>query len=397
MMKNVNSFFREGAKILNRIQKRIAIGSELEKLIRGCGKAAVDNAILGEIELYTSCEEELSSLFPFMPEEIEDNGTIYKALQNYTAQDVLNQDVDFEELANYILDFFGDNDDVDTSDFADELDDYVNNDIYRQYEEQFNKDVEEYIKNNLYCGGVNDNGTYYNTESGTLSGKEAPDEFEHEDVSIDDIPTLDDSVGQSSRIDDIIDVDNRDNAFVYIDGEVIEGDVNETHSQILNRFCEEHDIEEPDNGIGNDITRPNIDEVEHKLDTSKIAFGHFVNDIAFIEVCEGCSAADVVAALEDEFEPEKIYFYDREEDYITRLAKVIDDKNMQYADTKNKKYPCYDEEHIRAAWNYIHVKRDANEYSDEEYKKVYNNIVKYWKKKIDPAGPPEYQEEKVDK
>ena len=381
---------------MNRIQKRIAIGSELEKLISEHGKAAVDNAILGEIELYTSCEEELSSLFPFMPGEIEDNGTIYKALQNYTAYDALNQDVDFEDLANYILDFFG-VDDVDASDFAEELDDYVNNDIYRQYDEQFDKDVEEYIKNNLYCGGVNDNGTYYNTESGTLSGKEAPDEFEHEDVSIDDIPTLDDSVGQSSRIDDIIDVDNRDNAFVYIDGEVIEGDANETHSQILNRFCDEHDLYEPYNGTDTDMLRPNIDEVQEKLDTSKIAFGHFVNDVAFIEVCEGCSTADVVTALEDEFEPEKIYFYDREEDYITRLAKAVDDKDMQYADTKNKKYPCYDEEHVRAAWNYIHVKRDADEYSDEEYKKIYNNIVKYWKKEIDPAGPPEYQEEKADK
>jgi hypothetical protein len=66
---------------------------------------------------------------------------------------------------------------------------------------------------------------------------------------------------------------------------------------------------------------------------------------------------------------------------------------MCYADTKNKKYPCYDEKHIRAAWNYINVKRDADEYSEKEYKKVYDNIVKRWKEEIDPAGPPEYQKE----
>ena len=380
---------------MNRILKRIAIGNDLKKIIDTYGKETVDSAILNELEQYTYSRDFLEEAFPFNAGDYEENGDTYQRLQDYTAQEALNL-VDFEEIANYLCDFLN-IDDIDTEELCGSLDDYVNNDIYRQYDKAFDSGIEQYIKDNIYCGGVNEYGTYYNTESGTLSGKEAPDEFEHEDVSIDDIPTLDDSVGQSSRIDDIIDVDNRDNAFVYIDGEVIEGDVNETHSQILNRFCEEHDIEEPDNGIGNDIIRPNIDEVEHKLDTSKIAFGHFVNDIAFIEVCEGCSTADVVAALEDEFEPEKIYFYDREEDYITRLAKVIDDKNMQYADTKNKKYPCYDEEHIRAAWNYIHVKRDANEYSDEEYKKVYNNIVKYWKKKIDPAGPPEYQEEKVDK
>jgi hypothetical protein len=175
--------------------------------------------------------------------------------------------------------------------------------------------------------------------------------------------------------------------------EVIEGTDNETHSQILNRFCEENDITAPDNGCSYTGIRPIVDEVKQKLDTSKIAFGHFIGNIAFIEVCEGCSEADVVSALKEEYEPEKIYFYDREIDYITRLAKAVSDEDMCYADTKNKKYPCYDEKHIRAAWNYINVKRDADEYSEKEYKKVYDNIVKHWKEEIDPAGPPEYQKE----
>jgi hypothetical protein len=46
--------------------------------------------------------------------------------------------------------------------------------------------------------------------------------------------------------------------------------------------------------------------------------------------------------------------------------------------------------YYRNAGIIANVKRDADEYSEKEYKKVYDNIVKRWKEEIDPAGPPEY-------
>jgi hypothetical protein len=61
---------------------------------------------------------------------------------------------------------------------------------------------------------------------------------------------------------------------------------------------------------------------------------------------------------------------------------------VAYADAKNGKYPIDTEEHIRAAWNYIHQKRNAAKYSAEEVKAIKSKIVAAWKKKIDKSGPP---------
>lgn len=66
--------------------------------------------------------------------------------------------------------------------------------------------------------------------------------------------------------------------------------------------------------------------------------------------------------------------------------------NVEFADKVNKKYPIDSEEHIRAAWNYIHMKRDASKYSSKDLKTIENNIIKAWKNKINPDGPPEFNE-----
>lgn len=63
--------------------------------------------------------------------------------------------------------------------------------------------------------------------------------------------------------------------------------------------------------------------------------------------------------------------------------------NVEFADSVNKKYPIDTSEHIRAAWSYIHMPRDFEKYSSEDLKTIENRIIKAWKEKIDPAGPPE--------
>lgn len=65
--------------------------------------------------------------------------------------------------------------------------------------------------------------------------------------------------------------------------------------------------------------------------------------------------------------------------------------DVAFADEKNKKYPIDTEEHIRAAWNYIHKKKNAAEYSAEDLSAVKAKIVAAWKDKIDPEGPPASQ------
>lgn len=62
--------------------------------------------------------------------------------------------------------------------------------------------------------------------------------------------------------------------------------------------------------------------------------------------------------------------------------------NIEFADNKNKKYPIDTEKHIRAAWNYFHMPRDYEKYSENDRQIIKNKIIKAWKEKISPDGPP---------
>lgn len=67
------------------------------------------------------------------------------------------------------------------------------------------------------------------------------------------------------------------------------------------------------------------------------------------------------------------------------------DKKPRYPLKKNGKY---DEERIRAAWNYINKKENADKYTSSEVSEIKDRIIAAWKDKIDPAGPPSADEGK---
>lgn len=62
--------------------------------------------------------------------------------------------------------------------------------------------------------------------------------------------------------------------------------------------------------------------------------------------------------------------------------------DVTYADSKNKKYPIDTVAHIRAAWSYINMPRNAAKYSSSDLATIKARIIRAWKKKINPAGPP---------
>lgn len=66
---------------------------------------------------------------------------------------------------------------------------------------------------------------------------------------------------------------------------------------------------------------------------------------------------------------------------------------VKFADPENDKYPIDTEEHIRAAWNYIHQGRDADKYDHEKLASIKSKIVSAWKQKISKDGPPEAHED----
>ena len=67
--------------------------------------------------------------------------------------------------------------------------------------------------------------------------------------------------------------------------------------------------------------------------------------------------------------------------------------DVKFADPKNKKYPIDTEKHIRAAWNYIHHKKNSGKYSSDDSKPIKARIAAAWRSKIDKNGPPSAKED----
>jgi len=66
-----------------------------------------------------------------------------------------------------------------------------------------------------------------------------------------------------------------------------------------------------------------------------------------------------------------------------------------YQPDKKPRYPLkkdsqYNEERIRAAWNYIHKLKNRKPYTIEQLKLIEQKIVFAWKKTIDKKGPPSF-------
>lgn len=81
-------------------------------------------------------------------------------------------------------------------------------------------------------------------------------------------------------------------------------------------------------------------------------------------------------------------------DVLTALAAnkepygAVEYADPGYQSDKKKRYPIDTEEHIRAAWNYIHKAHNGGKYSSEQLAHIKAKIVSAWKRKIDPKGPP---------
>lgn len=62
--------------------------------------------------------------------------------------------------------------------------------------------------------------------------------------------------------------------------------------------------------------------------------------------------------------------------------------DVNFADETNKKYPLDSPSHVRSAWSYINMPKNAAKYSSEEVAAIKKKIAAAWRDKIDKAGPP---------
>ena len=62
---------------------------------------------------------------------------------------------------------------------------------------------------------------------------------------------------------------------------------------------------------------------------------------------------------------------------------------VEFADATNHKYPIDTAKHVKAAWSYINMPKNAKKYEAKDLATIKGKIIAAWKKLIDKDGPPE--------
>lgn len=268
--------------------------------------------------------DELEAFYPTRSGDDEMNETAYEGLSNLDVDDyidcITNNDLLLDEYENWLSDY-------NTEDELDVSDDCVSE---MAGELTSKTDIEENFDNalNSYMSYCERHYSGFGEEDDDIN---IDLEYNEEDNSVDDwsnLAEVDDKIGEQINVKDgrTLDYDTRDGAFVYIDGDVAYGEEGKTHGQILADYMEEHGNEDmiPEDLKGDDIagSRPTQSRMRRLVDTDNVAFGHIVDNMAFVEVLEtGANEDDVAKACKKQLKVDKVYFLDNDNHIVKRLAK----------------------------------------------------------------------------
>jgi len=136
--------------------------------------------------------------------------------------------------------------------------------------------------------------------------KQIYDEYDEEPADVDfyyELAEYNDSVGDKVKVSSCekeLDYYNRDDLFIYIDGKVYggNGEKNLTHSEIIS------------------------DNYNDVANSKNLVTGHILNNIGFIETVVGnVDLSSVANQCKFELNLDKVYLYDRNSEFLTRIAK----------------------------------------------------------------------------
>ena len=118
-----------------------------------------------------------------------------------------------------------------------------------------------------------------------------------------------------------IDLNYRDNLFVFINNELLLGNKNQIHAELIEQYMNEHNITS-ESSIGYNRVRSLDDVPELKRLDSTLALGHGVNSIAFIEyISSGVLIDNLIGQLKNHYL--KIYDYSFAKNKVVCLAKKL--------------------------------------------------------------------------
>ncbi len=266
----------------------------------------------------------LAELFPTASIDYDLNQAAYEGVKNINSEEyldgIINSDVLVSEYNSWLDDYDSEDELSITDNCVSEIADDIPSETY--FEEEFDRAKDIYMEENERLYGF---------------GEENQDEtleldYDEKSASVDtwsDLSELDDNIGDTTEVDSTedLDYDTRDAAFIYIAGDCIKGDSGETHAQILEKYLEDvgkgDRIPKDFEGDGDIVrSRPSQARMERLTGTKDIAFGHIVDNMAFIEVLEsGANEDDVAKACVKQLGVDKAYFYDTSNYLVQRLAK----------------------------------------------------------------------------
>ena len=205
-------------------------------------------------------------------------------------------------------------------DYLDEF--YVNIEGNYQYnfDKEFHKQLDDFvtidlIKNCLYNTPNKAEKIYNQAKSEMREEKEA--ELKHYIYFLDDLFDYDDKIGDITKIECFVDLDyeDRDAPVAYLDGDVLVGGKSESHTEMIKTYY----------GLSSDEDFFRLSEDElNEFGFKDIAFGHLYKDMVFIDAYgENVQEKVVADAFKGEIGVDKVYFLDKSENFVTRLAKKI--------------------------------------------------------------------------
>ena len=152
----------------------------------------------------------------------------------------------------------------------------------------------------------------------------------------------DDSIGDTHKIDFGFDVQDRDYAFIYLDGDIIKGKLNQTHAQILKDYLKNNDKEDlipEDLKDGGDVgdSRPSMKRMQRLTGEENVAFGNVIGKVAFIEVVNGIDENEVAKECMNQLNIDKVYFASHANEMVKRLAKWAVASNIKFSNINDLK------------------------------------------------------------
>ena len=140
--------------------------------------------------------------------------------------------------------------------------------------------------------------------------------LDNDKVKFSDLSDIDDSVGGTQSIfsNEKIDCDTREAPIVFLNGELLVGEQNETHTQVIQEYIDS--IDEDDN-----FYRMDEDKLK-EMGFDDVVFAHLLGDVVIAdEIFGNVSVKNFAQQCKNELDVNKVYFFDGSS--VTRLAKYM--------------------------------------------------------------------------